>query len=140
MTSTVEPASAPSDLDARYGRTPRARRRRRWFGITAAAGFAAVLAAWVVWAGLDGTGDVLQARDIGYQKIGDDQVRIRWELTVEPGTATRCAVHALDERYEIVGWKVVDIPASEERTRPFAETIRIVSPATTGLISECWLP
>ncbi len=138
MTRTVE-APTP-DLDARYGRTPRDRRRRLWFGIAAALAVAAVLAAWVVWAGFDGTDHVLEAQDIGYTKVGDDQVSVRWELTVDPGTEVQCAIKALDERYEIVGWRVVEIPASEELTRAFSHTVRTVSPTTTGLISECWLP
>jgi Domain of unknown function (DUF4307) len=138
VTQAVE-APTP-DLDARYGRTPQLRRRRRWFGIAAAVAVAAVFAAWVVWAGFSGTAHVLEAQDIGYTKVGDDQIMVRWELTVDPGTEVQCAVKALDERYEIVGWDVVDIPASEELTRPMAHTMRIVAPATTGLISSCWLP
>ncbi len=133
-------APATADLDARYGRTPRRRRRRTLFGVTAALAFAAVLGAWVVWGGLDGNASVLRAQDIGYQKIGEDQVRVRWQLSVDPGTPTRCALKALDDRYEVVGWKVVDVPPSDVRTRGFAETLRVVSPANTGLISECWVP
>jgi type VI protein secretion system component VasK len=128
------------DLDARYGRTPQRRRRRLWFAVAAALAFIAVFAAWVVWAGFDGNDHVLEAQDIGYQKVGDDQVTVRWELTADPGTEVRCALKALDERYEVVGWKVIDIPASDQLTRPFSHTLRIVSPATTGLISGCWLP
>lgn len=100
---------------------------------------AVAVAAWIVWGRLSG-GPLLEARDTGYQIVSDREVAVRFELTTEPGTAVDCAVKALDEHYEIVGWKVVSLPASEERTRSFVESVRTVSPANTGLISRCWLP
>jgi len=139
--ASTSPRSIPSgaDLDERYGRTPRARRRARIVGWIAGSAVALVFLAWVVWAGLDGTAPDLETRDTGYQ-LTDDTATARFEVTVAPGTAVRCAVEALSEDFEIVGWKVVDIPASDERTRSFVETVRTTMPPTTGLISRCWLP
>ncbi|BDZ44672.1 hypothetical protein GCM10025866_05810 [Naasia aerilata] len=99
-----------------------------------------VFTAWVVWAGLDGSAPTIDATDTGYDIVGDDQVAVRFSLNVDPGTPVRCAVQALDDHFEVVGWKVVDVPASEERVRSLTETIRTVSRANTGLISKCWLP
>jgi hypothetical protein len=130
----------PADLDSRYGRTPGTRRRRLWFAVVAAVAFVVVFTAWVIWAGLDGSGPSLEANDTGYDLIGDDHVAVRFALTVEPGTPVRCAVQALDDHFEVVGWKVIDVPPSDERSRSLVETIRTVSPANTGLISKCWLP
>lgn len=130
---------ASVDLDARYGRTPATRRRRRLLGIVGASAVTLVFLAWVIWAGLDGTAPELETRDTGYQ-LTDDSATARFEVTVEPGTAVRCAVQALSEDFEIVGWKVIDLPTSTERTRGFVETVRTTMPPTTGLISRCWLP
>jgi hypothetical protein len=136
----VTQTAAASELDARYGRTPNARRKRLWFGIAAALAFAVVFAAWVLWAGLDGSAPTLDAQDTGYQVISDAEVSLRFQITTDPGHRVMCAIEALDEHYEIVGWRIVSLPASEYRTRAFVESIRTVSPANTGLISRCWLP
>ncbi|MFD1714329.1 DUF4307 domain-containing protein [Amnibacterium flavum] len=137
--TTVRHPGAPSDLDARYGRTRRSRLRNRTIAWIAAVAVAVVFAAWVVWAGLDGTGPSLEVRDTGYY-TGQDTATARFELTVDPGTPVRCAVQALNAEYEIIGWKVVDIPPSDERTRAFAETVRTTMQPDTGLIYRCWLP
>jgi Domain of unknown function (DUF4307) len=142
VTRTAGPAAPPDspDLDARYGRTPGARRRTLLLGVSAAVAVAVVMILWVVWAGLDEAAPTLDVQDIGYQRLGDDEVRVRWQLTLEPGSEAQCSVKALDEHYEIVGWKTVHIPASDEEVRVFAETVRTVSPFNSGLLSKCWLP
>ena len=45
-----------------------------------------------------------------------------WTLSVPPGNETACIVQALDEDFTVVGWKVVEIPASEQHLRTFTET------------------
>jgi hypothetical protein len=141
VTRSAGPAAPEApDLAARYGRTPRARRRTLAIGISAAVAVAVVVILWVVWAGLDSASPTVDAQDIGYSRISDDQVEVRWQLTVAPGHEAWCTVKALDEHFEIVGWKTVHIPASDRELRAFAETVRTVSPFNTGLISKCWLP
>jgi hypothetical protein len=39
----------------------------------------------------------------------------------------------------VVGWKVVEIPASDRHLRTFTDTVRVAREANTGLISRCWL-
>ncbi|WBU38063.1 DUF4307 domain-containing protein [Homoserinibacter sp. YIM 151385] len=129
---------AAHDLDARYGRTPGRRRRRTVLAIVAGTAAVALSVAWVVWVGLFGADSSLEVRDLGYTQL-EGEVTVRWELTAEPGRTASCAVEALNATHAIVGWRIVDIPASEARTRPFRETIRVTEPAVTGLISECWL-
>lgn len=139
MTRTAPEPGTP-DLDARYGRTPTSRRRRRWIAFASAAALLVLVAAWAVWAGGANPSPALDLQNTGYQLLGADQVSVRYELTVDPGTAVQCAVQALDVHFEVVGWKVVDIPPSDKRTRAFVDTVRTVSPANTGLIYRCWLP
>ena len=38
----------------------------------------------------------------------------------------------------IVGWRVIEYPASEEITRALVETIPTVAQATTGTVQSCW--
>ncbi|WP_430645735.1 DUF4307 domain-containing protein [Agromyces sp. GXS1127] len=128
-----------SDIAGRYGRTPERRRRDRTILIGAAVAFAAVLVSWVVWAGLDGSTPHVQATDLGHELTDDRSVEVTWRLSVPSGNATACIVQALNEDFTVVGWKVVEIPASDRPLRTFTETVRTAQPANTGLISQCWL-
>jgi hypothetical protein len=123
----------------RYGRTDAARRRRLTIGIAAAAGVLLVVVAWVIWVGLFSPSASLESRDTGYQKQADGSVDIRFEVTVDPGTPVSCALQALNGEFGIVGWKIVELPGSDERTRAFVENVRVTEPAVTGLIYRCWL-
>lgn len=127
------------DLDARYGRSPRTRRRTRWIAIGAAVAFAAAFAAWLWWGGLLGAPAALQSRDVGHEIIAPDLVSVTWQLTTEPGASTACAVQALNEAFGIVGWRVVELPPADEPTRTFTVEVRTAEPAVTGLIYRCWL-
>lgn len=127
-------------LAARYGRTRTKRSRDRWLIIGAAIAFAVVLVAWVVWAGLDGQKPTVQATDTGHRLLNDERaVEVSWTLSVPPGNPTACIVQAYDEDFTIVGWKVVEIPASDRHLRTFTERVRVAREANTGLISTCWL-
>lgn len=127
------------DLDRRYGRTPSAARRTRWVVVASALAFVVVFVAWLVWGGLLGAPAQFESRDTGHEIVGDTAVDVRWEFSVEPGTAARCAVQALNSTFAIVGWKIVDVPAAPTRTREFTERVLTTEPAVTGLIYRCWL-
>ena len=127
-------------LAARYGRTRTNRTRDRLLLVGGAVAFAIVLIAWVVWAGLDGQKPSVQATDTGHRLMNDERaVEVSWTLSVPPGNATACVVEALDEDFTVVGWRVVEIPASEQHLRTFTERVRVAREANTGLISHCWL-
>lgn len=128
-----------SALDERYGRTPASSRTRRVVGVAVAAAFALVLGAWVVWAALDGESASLEFRDVAHEIIDESTVSVTWQLTAEPGTDVSCVVKAMNEGFSDVGWKVVQLPASDQRTRVFTEQVRTTELAVTGLIYRCWL-
>ncbi len=82
----------------------------------------------------------VEATDTGYVLMNDSRaVEVSWTLSVRPGNETACVVQALDEDFTVVGWKVVEIPASDRHLRSFTETVRVAREANTGLISQCWL-
>lgn len=128
-----------NDLDARYGRTPARRSRRRWFAIAAAAAVAVVVVAWVVWAGLFAPAASLEAKDLGFEELSASSVEVRWQLTAPAGSDVSCAVKAVSEKHAVIGWKVVDVEPSEQTTRNLAATLRTSEPPVGGLISRCWL-
>lgn len=136
-TDVARPAA--SDLAGRYGRTPTRRRRERVLLVGAAIAFAVVLVAWVGWAGLDGSRPQVQATDLGHRLLDDRAVEVTWRLSVPEGNETACIVQALNEDFTVVGWKVVEIPASDRPLRTFTERVRTAQEANTGLVQGCWL-
>ncbi|WP_165906158.1 DUF4307 domain-containing protein [Agromyces badenianii] len=134
-------AEAETDaLDARYGRTRTHRTRDRLLLAGGAVAFAIVLVAWVVWAGLDGQKPQVEATDTGHRLINEERlVEVSWNLSVPPGNDTACIVQALNEDFTVVGWKVVEVPASTRHIRSLTETVRVAQEANTGLIYSCWL-
>ena len=148
MTSSPAPSAPPVRpqtppqvrLDERYGRTNQDGRRVRTVSIVAAVAFVAVFAAWVVWAGLSGTNASLEVRELGYLNDTDTSVDIQWEVSVEPGTEVTCALQALNGSFGIVGWRIVELGTSEQRTRQYSETVRTSERPVTGLPYRCWLP
>ncbi|MCU1438402.1 MAG: DUF4307-like protein [Naasia sp.] len=140
MTAPATNHPPRTDLDARYGRSTVSRRRQRWIAIAGAVGVALVMIAWVVWVSGDRDQPMLASRDTGYEVISDTDTLVRYEVTVDPGTAVRCAVQAWNSDNDIVGWKIVDVPPAEERIRVFVQPLETVNRAYTGLLSRCWLP
>jgi hypothetical protein len=139
---TADPAAPTSLATApaeRYGRTPGNRRRNRLLAIAAAAVFAVVLVAWVVWAGLDGSSADLDAEDTSHSIIDAHSVSVGFNITMPRGDTASCALQAQNDGFAIVGWKIVDIPASKELTTEVTETVRTTELAVTGLIYRCWL-
>jgi len=127
-------------IAARYGRTRANRTRDRLLLIAASAFAAIVLVAWVVWAGLDGQKPQIEVTDTGHHLINDERaVEVSWNLSVPPGNDTACIVQALNEDFTVVGWKVIEVPASTLHIRSFTETVRVAQEANTGLIYRCWL-
>jgi hypothetical protein len=122
-------------LDERYGRTARSSRTNR-----AIVGFTVVLGAWLWWGGVLETPSQLQYRDVAHTIVDETEVSVTYEITAAPGTTATCAVQALNASYGIVGWRIVEIPASDRWTRVFDTTLRTSEPAVTGLLYECWLP
>ncbi|MDO7881262.1 DUF4307 domain-containing protein [Antiquaquibacter soli] len=140
MTSPLDPADRVTDaLAARYGRTPRDARRTRVVVVIAAIAFAVVFVLWLWWGGLLGAPAQFEVKDTGHDIVDDSTVTVEWQFSVDPGTDARCAVQALNSTFAIVGWTVVDVPASDARTRDFSQELRTTERAVTGLIYRCWL-
>lgn len=126
-------------LDERYGRTRQRASRQRIFAWLTGIVFAAVFAAWVIWVAFDNDGATFETRNIGHTIVDNSTARVSFELSVPAGTEASCAVEVQSEDHAIVGWKIVDIPASDRYTRTFTETVRTTELGVTGLIYRCWL-
>jgi hypothetical protein len=127
-------------IAARYGRTPEVQKRQKVVGIMGAIGVAVVLVTWIVWAGPMRASSQFQARDLGFSIADERNIVVQFEITVTPNTRMQCAVQALSADYGIVGWRVVDIPPSSQRTRVFEQPLRTSDMPVTGLLYRCWVP
>lgn len=127
-----------TDLNARYGRTTSRRRRTIIGAIVLGSVIAVTFAAWAIWVGLFTPGAAVEFASVGQSRVSSNELKVTWEISVNTGTKTSCAIQALDENFEIVGWKIVSIPASGVRSRTLSTTIRTAQPAVSGLIYQCW--
>jgi hypothetical protein len=125
-------------LDARYGRTRSRRIRTRTIAVVAGAGVLLVAVAWVLWVGLFGATASIETQDVGYTVVDSHAIDIRSQVSADPGTKVSCSIQALNEKFAIVGWKIVTLPAVTGRNRVFTERVRTSEPAVSGLIGSCW--
>jgi hypothetical protein len=129
---------AESTIAERYGRTRKRSRRTLVIAVSFAVAIVVVFAAWTIWAGLFVPGASVESTDVGNSRVNSQAIKVRWEISANPGQATKCAVQALDQNFGIVGWKVVSIPPSTERSRTLSTVVRTAQPAVSGLIYLCW--
>ncbi|RFA14090.1 hypothetical protein B7R22_10780 [Subtercola boreus] len=135
--STRPPASTVRG--ERYGNTAKSRGRGRLIALAFGAAVVVVIGSWVVWAGLDSSRSTVNAQDKGHVVVSNTRVDVTFDVSVDRGIATACAVQAQNEQHAVVGWKVVDIPASTQRDQEVTTTVLTTEPAVTGLIYSCWL-
>ncbi|MCU1505061.1 MAG: hypothetical protein QOG18_736 [Microbacteriaceae bacterium] len=133
------PTRQTSALDARYGRSKSTRRRNRWLLIGGGIVLAAILVAWTIWAGLDQTTGNLDSQDIGQTIISDRAVNISYQVSMPSGSTASCALEVQNEAHAIVGWKIVDIPASSQFTNTYQSVVKSSELGVSGLIYQCWL-
>ncbi|MGF3056684.1 DUF4307 domain-containing protein [Microbacterium sp. YY-01] len=126
--------TTPEQLDERYGRTG-GRRTKLVIIVSAAIALIAALA-WII---IRSTGSSVAATDLGYEVVDQHSVTVKFQVTAPRDRALLCALEALDEEFGIVGWRIVEYPATSTHARAFSETIPTVSLATTGLVNTCWV-
>ena len=139
--------SPPADtsLANRYGGQKRplsgaAKRGIAVAGLAAGVGFMA-------WVSTSSAASGVTFKDIGFSTVDATQAEVDFQVTREPGTAVKCAVKALDSKFAVVGWKVVDIPPGEaDKTADGGRTVaqrvalRTESPSVSGVVDNCWTP
>ena len=145
---TAQPADI--SLANRYGRPKRrlSRKARRWAVIVALA----IGMGFLAWVTTSNATASVTYKDIGYRTIDATQAVVDFQVTREPGTAVKCAIKALDSRFAVVGWKVVDIPpvaqeaqdsqdqgADGGRTVAQRIILRTESQAVSGVVDNCWI-
>ncbi|MEJ1087230.1 DUF4307 domain-containing protein [Microbacterium sp. Mu-80] len=122
------------ELDERYGRT--GRRPLPWI-------IGGVLAVAVVvffgWTTVAKQMNAVDAADLGFTVVDAHSVELSFQFTAPRGQDVACALEALDVEFGVVGWKIVEIAASDEHTQAMRVSIPTVAEATTGLVKSCWV-
>jgi hypothetical protein len=121
-------------LDERYGRTRR--RGSRWVVIVAVALGAVAIGAFA-WLTVSNSINSVDVDTTGFQVVDGRTVTLEFQVSAPAGSSIACTLEAQDAEHGVVGWKVVEIPASETHARAFRETIPTVAEATTGFVNSC---
>ncbi len=124
-------------LDSRYGRGKQRGIDRKFAWITAGTLVVAGLL-FVLFSGWHLTSD-LEYKDLAYEVVDDRTVQVDAQVTAPESSTVLCAVEAMSTSYAVVGWKIVELPAGQDRIRRFETTMVTTSPATTGTVRECWV-
>src|SRR5688572_21764560 len=123
-------------LDERYGRGRSASRRWVIFAGLAAAVIAVGLFAWMTVAN---SVNSVSAETTGFEVTSGHEVSLRFQVSAPAGRSIACALEAQDEQHGVVGWRVVEYPASDMHVRAFRESVPTTAEATTGLVNACWV-
>jgi hypothetical protein len=125
-------------LDERYGRRTSRRRRIVWWSIVGVLAVAATAA--LGWSTVARTLASVDVEDTGYLVVDERTVTVSFQVSAPAGQDIACALEAQDTEHGIVGWRVVEYPATDGPARAFTETIPTLALATTGLVNSCWVP
>ncbi|MBS0023535.1 DUF4307 domain-containing protein [Microbacterium paraoxydans] len=123
-----------TELDERYGRTRR--RRLPWI---IGGSIALLLLGALAWMTVAQSMTSVDADDLGFELVDEHAVDVRFQVTGVQGKDVVCVLEALDEEFGVVGWKVVELPASDRHSQTRSERIPTVAEATTGLVNTCWV-
>lgn len=78
-------------------------------------------------------------QDIGYTQHDDLNLNVKFEVSAPPGTPVACAVEALNTIKATVGWKIVELPVTDQLTHTITTRLVTTNPATAATARECWV-
>lgn len=138
VASPAAERTASQALEDRYG-TRKNRRKDRWVGWIVAALAVAGGILFLATGGLPSGSTAIEVRDLAHEIVDDRNVSLTYELTAPAEARIGCAIEALNSSYAVVGWKVLELPVAEERTRVFTEELVTTNRATTVTAKQCWV-
>lgn len=132
MSSPASPAAGPA---ARYGRPAGRRSRRLRVGLLV--GLAVAFAAVVVLLALRQASAPVTFTVRTIEVLGDDAVRVSWEVARPPGTEAECLVRARGEDGAEVGREEVPVSAADARRTVVSHDLSTSARAVTGEVRSC---
>jgi hypothetical protein len=139
------PAPASPSLANRYGGQKRALSGKAKRIILTAA--LAVGIGFLAWVSTSNAMASVSFKDIGYSTPDATLAEVDFQVTKDPKTDAKCAVKALDAKFAVVGWKVVDVGpnaadqgADGGRTTAQRALVRTESQSVSAVVDSCWIP
>lgn len=140
---TNSDSSAPTSLTNRYGAPKRtvSKKTQKILLIVAAV----LSLSWILWAVIGGNSGVTQ-KIVSYNVVDDTVTTVDLTVSKDPEATAACEIHALDNAYAVVGWKVITVgPNSKDagsengRTTVVRGELRTDALAVTGVVENCWI-
>lgn len=135
MSTRTDPAT---DLEERYGTGSRLRIDKR-IGVTLAVIMVGIGVAFLAFGGLPSPSTEVEYRDLAHEIVDDQHASLTYEVTGPANAQIACAVQALNPSYAPVGFRLVDLPVTDERTRTLTESLVTTNRATTITVEQCWV-
>jgi len=140
--ATALPAS--TSLANRYGGQKRRLGRKGMRNLVIAALLLGI--GFMAWIATTSATAPVTFKDIGYHATDATQIELDFQVSKYPGATAKCAVKALDSKFAVVGWKVVEIGPNEPkdgadggRTTIHRLALRTESEAVSGVVDNCWI-
>jgi hypothetical protein len=102
--------------------------------------------AFAAWVATSSATAPVTFKDIGYSTVDGTQAEVDYQVTKSPDATAKCAIKAMDSKFAVVGWKVVEIGPNQPeqsadggRTTVQRTVLRTESPAVSGVVDNCWI-
>ncbi|UVJ40678.1 DUF4307 domain-containing protein [Arthrobacter sp. CJ23] len=135
---------ATNSLANRYGGQKRALGGKTKRNIVIAALVLAM--AFMAWIATSSAQTPVTFKDVGYSTVDETQVEVDYQVTKYPGATAKCAIKAMDSKFAVVGWKVVEIGPNDPKagadggsTTAQRTVLRTESAAVSGVVDSCWI-
>lgn len=125
-----DPAREEAEAEARPDRG-----RRLWWVVGGA--LVVIAVAMTIWYGVSATRGAVTSTDIGFERNGNREIVMIFDVTRPTGTAVTCTVTAMDGSYARVGTKRQTVPASDEPTTRVRTAVRTTTTAVTATVADC---
>lgn len=94
----------------------------------------------LAWYAFASAADAVDTTTTAFHLVDDHTVTVTFQITGPADKAIACVLEADDADHGVVGWKVVQYPASGTHAQAFTEQIPVTGIATTGFVNTCWVP
>lgn len=105
-----------------------------------------VVVGLLFWVATSSSQSSVSFKDVGYSATDATQLSVDFQVTKSPGATAKCAVKALDSKFAVVGWKVVQIGpnppkdgADGGQTTAHRAILRTESEAVSAVVDNCWI-
>ncbi|MHC6219976.1 DUF4307 domain-containing protein [Arthrobacter sp. MMS24-S77] len=135
---------ATTSLANRYGSQKRAFGGKTKRNIVIAA--LALGIGFLAWVTTSSSQSSVTFKDLGYSSTDATQSEVDFQVTKSPDATAKCAVKAMDSKFAVVGWKVVQIGpnapkdgADGGQTTVQRTILHTESEAVSAVVDNCWI-